>query len=65
MMKLETISSKQLNEMERLSRELVTLMRKTKLQDEPLAAALHQLEVEIGKIRRIRFDEANPEYHAY
>ena len=64
-MNLDTLSDKQLQELERLSKELLLVMRKSKLMGEPLAELLHQLEVESGEIRRERFDTANPEYSSY
>lgn len=64
-MNLDTLSTKQLNELERLTRELLVAMRKSKLQEEPIVASLQEMESEIGKIRRTRFDAANPEYHSY
>ncbi len=64
-MNLDTLSDKQLQELERLAKELLLVMRKAKLMAEPLAESLHQLEVEAGEIRRERFDTSNPEYSGY
>ena len=64
-MNLEAVPDKQLHEMERLAKELVEVMRKAKLRDEPLAEALHQLEIQAGNLRRARFDAANPDYRGY
>jgi len=64
-MNLETVSSKHLNEIEHLLRELQAAMRKANLHNEPIAKALYELEVEIGQTRRDRFDAANPEYSGY
>jgi hypothetical protein len=64
-MNLENVSAKQLNEVERLTRDLLAALRKAKLQNEPVAESLRQLEIELGQMRRSRFDNANPEYHAY
>ncbi len=64
-MNLETVSRKDLNEMERLSRDLLALLRKAKLQNEPLAESLHAFETELGNMRRERFDEVNPGYRGY
>jgi hypothetical protein len=44
---------------------LLTALRKAKLHNEPVAESLRQLEIELGQMRRSRFDNANPEYHAY
>lgn len=64
-MNLDTLSDKQLQELERLAKELLLVMRKAKLTGEPLAELLHQMEVEAGEIRRERFDTANSEYSNY
>ena len=64
-MDLESISPKHLSEIERLTRELLVVMRKANLQNEPIAKSLYTLEVEIGEVRRARFDAANPEYTGY
>ncbi|HVU10126.1 MAG TPA: hypothetical protein VHD90_02565 [Phototrophicaceae bacterium] len=64
-MDLESISTKQLNEVERLVRELQIAMRKASLQNEPLAKSLYEFETQIGEVRRARFDRANPEYTGY
>ena len=64
-MNLETISQKDLNELERLSRELLALLRKTKLQNEPVADSLHAFELALGDLRRQRFDELNSGYRGY
>jgi hypothetical protein len=64
-MELDTLSDKHLQDMERLARELITLMRQAKLKDEPLTEALHSLEMEAAKVRRERFDASHPEYHGY
>lgn len=59
-MDLETVSQKQVNELERLVKELLVVMRKAKLHGEPLAENLRLFEQELGDMRRKRFDEANP-----
>ncbi|MBC7812826.1 MAG: hypothetical protein H7175_16845 [Burkholderiales bacterium] len=64
-MNLEGITAKQLQELERLARELGLVLRQAKLQDEPLAKSLHELELEAGKVRRERFDDSNPQYRGY
>lgn len=64
-MDLESLSTKHLNELERLVRETLNVMRQAKLYDDPLAKSLYQLEQDLGKVRRERFDQANPEYHSY
>lgn len=64
-MNLENVTDKQLQEIERLARELGMALRQAKLQEEPLAHELHQLELEAGKIRRERYDGANSQYRGY
>jgi hypothetical protein len=64
-MNLESLSIKQVTEIERLTKELLLAMRKAKLQDTPVTEALRVMEQELGEIRRTRFDAANPEYHSY
>lgn len=65
MMNLDTLSDKHLHEIERLAKELLDVLRKAKLKDEPIAEQLHQLEIQAGNLRRERFDAANPEYRGY
>lgn len=62
---LEHVSAKHLNDLERSIQDLLAAMRKAKLKDEPLQEALRLLEQKLGKARRERFDEANPEYRGY
>lgn len=63
--RLEHISPKHLNDLERCVQELLVTMRKAKLRDEPLQESLRLLEQKLGEARRERFDEANPEYRGY
>jgi hypothetical protein len=64
-MNLETISQKQLNELEHCVRALLDTMRKAKIQNDPLAESLRSLEQELGEARRERFDSVNSEYQSY
>lgn len=64
-MNLDAVSSKHLNELEHLLSDLRLTMRKANLQDEPIAKSIHEFELEIGKIRRNRFDAENPEFVGY
>jgi hypothetical protein len=64
-MNLEHASRKQLNDIEILVRELQIVMRKAKLQNEPLAEALKLAERELSQARRERFDAENPEFQGY
>ncbi len=64
-MNLDTVSQKHLNELELRIRELLLVMRKANLHNEPIAKALGEFEVQVGQVRRDRFDAANPEYSGY
>jgi hypothetical protein len=64
-MNLENVSTKHLNELERLVTELQATMRKAGLHGEPIVASLYELEQQIGQARRARYDAANPEYSGY
>lgn len=64
-MNLENVSPKHLNDLELMIRDLLAVMRKANLHNEPIAASLYQLELEVGQVRRDRFDTANPEYRGY
>lgn len=64
-MNVEAVSQKQLNELERLTRELLEAMRKAKLQNEPITESLRTLERELGELRRTRFDASYPQYQGY
>lgn len=64
-MNLETVSDKNLHELERLTKELLEVMRRSKLLDAPLTEMLRSLGTEAEKARRERFDEVNPEFKGY
>jgi hypothetical protein len=64
-MNLEAVSQKHLSELELQVAQLLAVMRKAKLHNEPLAESLKTLERELGEIRRLRFDAANPKYRDY
>ncbi|MCI0710937.1 MAG: hypothetical protein L0154_12315 [Chloroflexi bacterium] len=64
-MNLENVSPKQLGELELRVTDLLDMMRKAKLQHEPVIAHLEQLREELGQARRERFDAANSEYRGY
>jgi hypothetical protein len=64
-MELQTVSDKNLSDLERLSRELLVVLRKSKMLDTPLAEMLYSLENEAGNVRRARFDANDSEYHGY
>lgn len=64
-MNMDSVSDKNLGELERLSRELLAVMRKAQLADTPLATLLSTLESEAGEIRRARFDAHDSQYSGY
>ncbi len=64
-MNLETLTRKQLNDIEHCVRELLLTMRKAKLQNDPLVESLKVLEQDLGKARREQFDATNSEYNSY
>ncbi|MAS37223.1 MAG: hypothetical protein CL610_24695 [Anaerolineaceae bacterium] len=64
-MNLDTVSAKDLQEVERLSRELLAVMRKAKLLDLPVVEMLQQLESKAGQERRERFDAADSKYNGF
>lgn len=64
-MDLETVLDKDLHELERLAKELLDVIRKTKLEEPALTEMLRQLETKAGEIRRQRFDGDNSEFRGY
>jgi hypothetical protein len=64
-MNFDEVSDKHLHELERLTKELLEVMRKAKLLDQPLTELLRELESQAEKARRERFDEVNPQFRGY
>lgn len=64
-MDLEAVSQKHLNELEVRITELLLLMKKAKVQNEPMIAMLRQFETELGQARRDRYDGITKEYSGY
>jgi hypothetical protein len=64
-MNLETVSDKHLHELERLTQELLYVLRRAKLLDHPLTELLRVLQSQTEQARRERFDEVNPEFKGY
>lgn len=64
-MNLEKISRKQLNDIEIRTRELLKLLRRAKLHDEPVTELLAELEQTLADARRKRFEQENTEYQGY
>lgn len=65
MMNLNQLSDKQLQSVEQAALGLLAALRQAKLKDEPIVESLRQLEQEAGRVRRERFDVANPEFRGY
>ncbi|MCC6614300.1 MAG: hypothetical protein IT320_12535 [Anaerolineae bacterium] len=64
-MNLDTVSDKHLHELEQLTQELLQVMRRAKLLDEPIAKSLRLLNAQAEQARCKRFDEVNPEFQGY
>jgi ribosomal 50S subunit-associated protein YjgA (DUF615 family) len=64
-MDLDTVSDKHLHELERLSKELLALLKKGKLTDLPLAESLRLLQAQAEKARHARFDDHNKEFQGF
>ena len=64
-MNLETISRKQLNDLEQQAKQLLVTIQKAKLENTSLIEALQQLEHDLGEARRTQFDSINTEFHTY
>jgi hypothetical protein len=64
-MDLDSVSDKDLNELERLSRELLTLMGRAKLKNNILADMLDEFVRQAGEVRRSRFDASDSKYRSY
>jgi hypothetical protein len=64
-MNLESLTDKQLHEMERLLTELTHLMKQGKLTEDPLYSELVKLKSEAGTNRQKRFDENNSRFQGY
>ena len=64
-MNLDTISRKQLNDMEQQVKQLLGTIKRAKLENEPLVEALQQLEQELEEARHEQFDAINSEFHTY
>ncbi|HEX2621977.1 MAG TPA: hypothetical protein VHL11_17595 [Phototrophicaceae bacterium] len=64
-MDTETSVTRNLNNVERLVRDLLTALQKAKLMDEPVVEELRLLEAKLGQARRAHFDQNNPEYTGF
>mgnify|MGYP001161989346 CR=1 FL=1 len=59
---LDELSPKKLQELEVLTEQLLSTMKRTPLQHEPIFEELTRLEAQLSRIRRARFDDANPTF---
>ncbi|MCC6612733.1 MAG: hypothetical protein IT320_04595 [Anaerolineae bacterium] len=64
-MKIDSLSQHQLNELELKLKDLLAVLRKAKLYEDPLVEELRALELEVAELRRQRFDVSNPEYRGF
>jgi hypothetical protein len=62
---LENITTKQLNDLELRVTELISALRKAKVQHPSLMESLKLFEQELGELRRHRYDASNSEYKSY
>lgn len=58
----DELTHKKLQELEMLTAQLRAAMKRTSLQESPIYEELTQLEAELSRIRRARFDEENPTF---
>ena len=59
---LQELTPKKLQELELLTSQLLTAMKRTGLEKESIFADLSHLEAELSRIRRARFDAENPTF---
>jgi hypothetical protein len=64
-MNLDTVSQKHMNELELLVNNLLSTLRKAKVEDDTLRDNLRALQTELEETRRRRFDTANSEYSGF
>ena len=64
-MNFDNVPQKHMGELELLVRELLAVMRKARIQNEPLEESLRLFQNDLEDARRKRFDEANSEYQSY
>ena len=64
-MNIEQMSPKYRNDLEQQTQQLLTTIRRAKLENAPLVEALNELQQELEQYRRKQFDSVNTEYHTY
>ena len=65
MMNFDEVNSKQLQDIERLAKELLEALRKAKLGTEPFYKELSGLIEQTESVRRARFDATDDGYKGY
>jgi hypothetical protein len=61
----QSLSQKQLSELETQAINLLVTLRKAKMNNHPVALLLKELEQELGEVRRERFDAVNSDFAGY
>ena len=64
-MNLQAVQNKHLNQIEQLAKELLDVLTKAKMSDEPICAELRALAAEASTERQARFDEADTRFQGY
>ncbi len=64
-MNLETVDNKQLNRIEQLAKDLIEVMRKAKLAEEPIYKELSDMALQVATERRFRFDGTDEKYRGF
>lgn len=64
-MNLQEVQNKQLGQIEQLAKDLLEVLVKSKLGDEPICVELRALAAEAVTERQTRFDEADKQYRGY
>lgn len=63
--RFERLSDQHLQQLERLSGELVAVLRQAKLRHEPVTAEIQRFQRELGDARRERYDRTTTPYDGY
>jgi hypothetical protein len=64
-MDFDLVTNKDLNELERVSSELLVLMGKARLKNTIVGEMLAEFVRQMGEVRRARFDVADSEYGSF
>lgn len=63
-MNFDAVSDKNFHELEKLTKELLEVLRRANLLDHPLTEMLHRLEAQAENARPVHPDAVNPEFQA-